>query len=117
MQQLLESEFNSEQFLISSENLSFKEVIDLIADCMGSHKPTIYADKRMTNMAWKAEKLRTFFTGKVPVITRDSARISHKRYFYSNQKIREKLSYNFNPVKDIIEFTVGKYLAENNESF
>ena len=92
MQQLMESEFNSEQFLISSENLSFKEVIDLIADCMGSHKPTIYADKRMTNMAWKAEKLRTFFTGKVPVITRDSARISHKRYFYSNQKIREKFS-------------------------
>ncbi len=117
MVQLMESEAADDQFLISSENLSFKEIIDLIAEFIGCRKPTVYAGQRITSLGWKVERIRALLTGKLPTITRDSARIAHKRYLYSSKKVREKLSYNFIPIKDTLEFTVDKYLTEKKSQF
>ncbi|MBN2612617.1 MAG: NAD-dependent epimerase/dehydratase family protein [Bacteroidales bacterium] len=115
MVMLMQSDISGEQFLVSSENLKFKEVLDIISEILGKKKPSIYASPFLTNLARIAGSLVSAFTGTTPAITKDSAKIAHKTFYYSSEKVKKTLDYNFIPVRESLRFTIEKYLAEFKE--
>ncbi len=112
MVRLMESDISGEQFLVSSENLTFKEILELISESLHRKKPAIHANRFMTGLGWRLNTLFSWITGKEPVITRDNMRISHKISLYSGQKIKDVLGYQYIPVRDSVRFLTEKYLAE-----
>jgi nucleoside-diphosphate-sugar epimerase len=116
MIRLMESGISGEQFLISSENFTFKEILDLISASLNRRNPDIRASRFLTGLGWRISELSAFFTGKQPVITRDNMNISHKYNLYSGQKVRDVLNYDYIPVKDSIQFLTEKYMMEMNHS-
>ncbi|MCH8332069.1 MAG: hypothetical protein IH946_11970, partial [Bacteroidetes bacterium] len=115
MIKLMESDINGERFLVSSENLGYKDVFDMIAHECKTRKPFIKVPKSIRFLAYFAERIKSSMTGEEPIITRESTRNADKKYFYDNSKIKNALHYDFIPVKNSIMEICAVFL-ENNGS-
>ena len=100
---LMEKNIFGERFIVNSENLSYKQIFNMIADSFQKPRPAIKVNGTLSELGWRAEALRSFITRKQPFITKETARNSQLKWFYSNEKIKKALSINFIPVKQSIE--------------
>ena len=99
---LMESEISGERFTLSADNLTYKDFFTEIAAGFGIKAPSSEAKPWMLGIAWRAAKLAAFFTGKAPALTKDAARSSFNLSYYSNQKIKNAIAFNFKPLKESI---------------
>jgi len=107
MIRLMESEIRNEKYILSSEDKSFLEIFEMIASSLGKDRRKIYIHPVLTEIFWRIESIRSVLTGSNPVITKSTAGSLHKKLYYSNSKVTERLGMEFIPVKD----TIG-HLAE-----
>ena len=56
-------------------------------------------------VAWRVEKIKSLFSGKAPMITKETIRLSQNKYTYLNQKSIDQLNYTYNPLEDSIKET------------
>jgi len=101
------------RYVLSANNLSYKEVFDAIASELMVEKPSIYATPFVSEIAWRIEALKTVITRQSPRITVHTARSAHKISAYSSKKIIDLFDYNFIPFNQTIKRIVGNYKAEN----
>jgi nucleoside-diphosphate-sugar epimerase len=107
---LMAGDFLGERYTVSAENLSFRQVLDMIAHALGKKKPVIHATPFLTAIGWRLDWFISSLTGKSRMITRDAAKSSRRKVFFSNRKIREALGIEFIPVKKSIEETAIIFL-------
>lgn len=107
MVRLMESEIHSERFLVTGENMTFRDLFSKIAQEMGKEKPKIKVEKELSEFGWRYEGVRTFFTKTEPRITKETARAAHRKYVYSNEKIRTEIGYEFTKMDDTIKNAVA----------
>ena len=110
---LMESGINNEKFLVTSENLSYKEVLGMIARGLGKRPPFIGVNQPMATLAWSFFKAKGLLTGKAPIITRETAATAMRKYTYSNRKIKEATGMEFRPVSETIS-DLCKIFREND---
>lgn len=115
MTRLMQSDITSERFVLVSENKSYKYVFQTIAEKLEAKKPSIHAKPWMGEIVWRMEVLRSNLFGGTPLVTKDTARTSHQMNFYSSEKIRKRLDFNFRPVEDSIKDIAGIYRNENSK--
>ena len=109
---LMEKEIFGQRFILNSENWSYHQVFDQIAECLGRKKPSILASHIITELAWRVESVRSIFTHDRTMITRETVRNSHDQWFYSNEKIKKELGMEFIPVKQSISDLCRIFLEE-----
>jgi hypothetical protein len=108
---LLESEISNERFIINGENWPFRKVFNTIAEGFGKKKPRIEATALMASFAWRAEKLKSFFTGKPSILSRETAKLAQTKTFFDNSKLLSALpGFSFTPLSEAITVTCEKYL-------
>ena len=112
---LMDSDISAEKFIVSAENRSWGEVMWMAADAMKVKRPYIKAGKSLSAMAWRLEGFRSLFSSKPSIITRDSVALAQNDFYYSNDKVRQTLSYDFRPLSDTIAETGEAYLRSMNE--
>ncbi len=100
---LMESEIKNERFILAAENLDYKNVFELIATALNKPAPSIRATALMSALAWRAAWFAGLFTGSNPFITRETAMTGQQRNIYSNKKVKEKLGWDFIPMKEAVE--------------
>jgi nucleoside-diphosphate-sugar epimerase len=83
---LMSSDISHERFILSAENRSFREVMDLIADQFGKPRPARYASESLSSVIWRLEAVRSFLLGTKPMITRDTSRSAHAKVGFDNSK-------------------------------
>ncbi len=111
MKTLMEKNIFRDQYIVVSENISFKELINNIAQNLDINGPNVKANKFLSSLAWRMETLRCHLTGKEPVITRESARIALDQQRYSNKKIRELLNLDFIPIQKSVQEVSRHFLS------
>jgi nucleoside-diphosphate-sugar epimerase len=107
---LMESNFQGERFIISSENLSYRQVLDMIARELGKWPARIHASPLLCSLAWSADWLASSLSGRKRTLTRDAARSAANASFFSNRKIRETLGVEFRPISESIKDTACMFL-------
>lgn len=107
---LMESGIQGEKFIVSSENLSFRDVIWQIADSLQVKRPSMEAGKWLLALAWRMELIKNKLTGARPILTRESAKISLESFLFSNEKISAIPGCRFRPVKETIADTARVFL-------
>lgn len=119
MHRLMHSDVKAEKFIVSAENVSFQDIIWQIADELQVKRPGIEAGNFLRSVAWRAEAIKTFFTQKPPLITKESAAVAAIDFYYNNSKICHALNFNFIPVKQTIAETAAIYLqsVKSGENF
>ncbi len=113
MQQLTESDIHGERFIVSAENHTYREVFTLIANSIGKEPPPYKANRLMGELAWRGSYALGKLTRTKPLITRETAITARNTYLYSNQKIKEKLNYQFLPLDQAIKDACRFYMEKN----
>ncbi|MBA6156912.1 SDR family oxidoreductase [Tenacibaculum sp. S7007] len=109
MMLLMKSDIKNERFILVSENKSFKEILFAIADRLGKKRPSIKTGKLLTSIVWRIDWFLTKTTRKEPLLTKNSARSSHNKSYYSSEKITQELNFNFTSINDSIEQISREY--------
>lgn len=103
-------EITAERYVLNSENISNKQLLEQIASLLGKKAPTIAAKPFMLQIAWRAAKLIALVKGGRPALTEESARASAEKLMYSNDKIAKELNYSFKPLHKTLREIADTYL-------
>ncbi len=109
---LMESDIKSQRFVVNADNVKYRDIFWQIADIYSKPRPKILVNRLMGGIAWRLLKILSLFTGKSPLVTKETVRTGQNEYRYSNDKVRAALDYDFIDIQKTIEDTalsVKKY--------
>jgi nucleoside-diphosphate-sugar epimerase len=109
MVQLMESEISKERFILNGEDCSYEFIFKSIAKHLGMEGPTKYASPKMTEFGWRLALVKSIFLFQKSGFTKETARASHNVKYFSNQKIKDALNFEFIPIEKSIKDTVKHY--------
>ena len=102
MVMLMESDISAERYILSADNLHYKDFFAEIAQGFNVEAPSREAKPWMLSLAWRAAKIASLFTNRAPALTKDAARSSLNLSYYSNQKLIDTLNFKFKPLNKSI---------------
>lgn len=108
---LMDQDISDERFILSVENIFYKDLFFMIANVFGKKKPSVALNLFLGSVIWRLVALFSFFSGKTPVITKETVNTISKKYFYNNEKIK-KNGFEFKPIKATIERCCRAYLKQ-----
>ena len=114
---LMESAITNDRFIVSSENLSYKSFFEIAANSLQVKSPHIQLSPFMAGVAWRLERIRSYFFFSSPKITKDTVGIAFKKLMYSSEKIKSNLHVELKPIESIINDLSAYYLKskKNNQ--
>jgi len=108
---LMESTVKGERFIVNGDNWPFRQLFDTIADGFHKKRPHREATPFLGEIAWRMEKLKAMFTGKKPLLTRESARVAQSKTHFDNGKLLRTLpGFSFTPLQTAIQQSCEHYL-------
>ncbi len=110
MVKLMEGNFQGERYTLSAENLSYRQVMEMIAGELGKKPPYIRVPSFLTSLAWRTDWLVSSLTGKPRFITREAAISARNKSLFSNRKVREALGMEFIPIRESVRETAAVFL-------
>ncbi len=105
------SDIENERFVLSAGTATYQELFKAIADGFGKRAPHIKVGSGLAGIIWRVEAVRSWLTGSRPLITRDTARSASHHYEFSNAKIRQALSFDFQTLDKTVQRVCKSFLA------
>lgn len=110
---LLNSSITEERYIVCNDNWPFRKLFDTMADHFGKKRPFKEATPFLSGLAWRLEKLKSMFTGRKPLLTRESAKVANSFTRFDNTKLQEALpGFIYTPLDETIQKACGKYAAK-----
>lgn len=108
---LMEGDICGQRYILNGDNWSFRHLFETMAAEFGKNPPSREATPFVAGVAWRMEKVKTLFTGKPSLLTRESARVASSSAFFDNSKILRQLpGFRFTPLEETIREACKKYL-------
>jgi nucleoside-diphosphate-sugar epimerase len=107
---LMQSDITAERFIINSENIAYKTLMDWAAEAMQRKKPFIKVTALLNFLGWRFEKVLSLITGRSPLITKETTASSVKKQYYLNDKIIAATGHRFIPIKESVAWTCKMFL-------
>jgi dihydroflavonol-4-reductase len=112
---LLESDIVGQRFILNGDNWTFRKLFDTIAAALGKKQPTREATPLLAAAAWRVERIKSLFTGRPSLLTRESSRVAQSKTFFENGKILRQLpGFSFTPLEQTIRDACRDYLAQQD---
>jgi dihydroflavonol-4-reductase len=111
--QLCLSEITKERFVITSENLSYKQISDYMTRALGTKKPRIEIKGLLYKIAYAivAAKEILGFSG---MLSKETVRASIAQNYFDNSKIKKALDFEFEGMEDVVREVVSTKKAQAN---
>lgn len=115
MIELMNSNISAERFIINAENISYKELFDMIAESFHKKPPHKKVTPLMAAAIWRLERIRSLFTGKTPFITKETARTALGKVYFDNSKLLKTIpSFQYTSLKKSVERICNELMQMNN---
>ena len=107
---------NNERFIISAENISYKEIFTEIAINFGKKPPHRKVTPLLASIVWRWEALKSKITGKDPMLTKETAKTAQAKVYFDNKKFLSYApNFEYTPIKESLkricnELTVQHHL-------
>jgi nucleoside-diphosphate-sugar epimerase len=101
--QLTISDIEGERFILNGGTVSYREFFEKVAKLFNKKPPVKKVSPVLTEIIWRVEAVRSFFTGKAPLITKETAKNSLMKFVYKNDKIRQKINFKFTDFDETIK--------------
>lgn len=109
--ELMENNIFGERFIIVAENNRYADLAQQIRTRLGLKEAKILSEFQL-NIGRLANTLFGWFIPKLRMITKSNIKAISSFNTISNQKIKEKLGYQFIPVKESIDFHLNNYIND-----
>lgn len=111
---LMESNISEHRFIINGDTWPFRQLQDTIATGFDKKPPFKKATPFLLGVAWRLEKIKSFFTGNKPVLTKESAKVAQSKTWFENDKVLKTLpGFAFTPLNTTIKKACEKYKASS----
>lgn len=103
---LMNSKISGQRFILSSENISYKEIFSLMAKSFGKKPPPNKVTPLMAEVIWRLEAIKGAITGKERLLTKETARTALATVHYDHSKILNALpAFQFTTIAEAIDYT------------
>lgn len=111
MTRLMDSDLKGERYILSSEDLTYAGIMEMIAAAMG--KPRKMKLISPTSLRWlaKVDGARALISG-MRKLTSIQARAAFRQSSYSTKKVTEAIGMEFTPLEKVVEEICADYLSE-----
>ncbi len=109
---LMDSSIENEQFILVSENLSFKSVLELVAESIHKKSPQNSLKPWMVFIGWVYQGFAHILWGADKQLSKNDYKSLFKHSYYSNDKAKEKIGFSFLPMNEVIKETGKIYRKE-----
>jgi nucleoside-diphosphate-sugar epimerase len=110
---LMQSNVSNERFIISAENRSYRQVFNWIADGFGKKRPHKKVTPLIAKIVWRLEAIKSKFSGKNPLITKETATTALAEVTYNNEKLRKFLpNFQYTHIESAIHTTCKQMLQD-----
>jgi dihydroflavonol-4-reductase len=100
---LMESNIINEKFIVSGHNLTYQTVFNLIANAFGKKLPNKKVTPTLAAIVWRLEKIKSWFTGKKPLITKETAATALTNVSYDSTKLLKAIpQFGYTPIENTI---------------
>ncbi len=106
MTALMESEISGERFILSAQTMCYKDIFSLIAKSFKKRIPYKKVTPLMAKVAWRLESIKSIFTGKEPLVTKETAATALATFEYDNSKLFQFIpDFKYLPIEQTINDT------------
>ena len=107
-----------ERYILGGENMTFKEILEMISVLCGHNPPKIQLPKKpLYPIGYIFEIFARLFNLKNPMLTVDMIRMAEKKMFFSSEKAKKELNYKHksakNALKDAIQWFIDNGYCRN----
>ena len=109
---LMENDKFGQRYCLNGTLISYKDLFTMMADNLKVKAPYIKVGKFLSEIAWRVFWLIGKIKGKKPLITKETARTSTRKYSYSSAKIINELNFRFTPIEQSVKEICDIYMNE-----
>ena len=107
-----------ERYILGGENLTLKEMLEMISILCGNNPPKIRLPRKpLYPIGYLFEIFARLFNIKNPMLTVDMIRMAEKKMFFSSEKAKKELNYKYksakNALKDAIQWFIDNGYCRN----
>jgi nucleoside-diphosphate-sugar epimerase len=111
---IMQSQVSGERFIISGENRSYREIFTMIAKGFGKKPPYKKVTPLMAEIVWRLEALKAKFSGKNPLLTKETARTAQAKVNFNNTRFLKKFpEFSYTPMEESISRICTEILKTN----
>ena len=85
---LMGSNFSAERFILCADNLTYRDVFTQMANNFGKKPPHRKVTPLLAAIVWRLEAVKAMFTGKDPLLTKETARTAAAKVRFDNKKLK-----------------------------
>lgn len=116
MMELMNSDIIAERFIISAENRTYADVFNLIAKAFGKKQPHREVTPVIARIVWRLERIRSLFTGKEPLITKETTATALAKVNFDNSKLKNFLpNFEYRKIEDTVTETCNALQQKINK--
>lgn len=104
----------AERFVLSAENISYRELITMFNSAVGKRPPTINIGTRMVSAASKMEGVISRLRARDQKMTDDIAEIILQKNCFDGSRITERFGFEYTPMEETVKRVVKEYLEKKN---
>lgn len=104
----------NQRFILNAGNMSYQDFFNKIADALQKPRPRTFASDMVLQMAWRAARLASFFSGKRPQITKEAVSGSNRINRYNGDKIRKTIDFQYKNLDETITDIAGLFQKDIN---
>jgi dihydroflavonol-4-reductase len=108
---LLDTDISGERYILNGDNWTFRRLLETIAAGFGKKPPTREATALLAGIAWRMERMKSLFSGRPAILTRESALVARSSTTFDSGKVLQQLSgFRFTPLEETITEACEAYL-------
>lgn len=101
---LMESNISSERFILCADSMPYREVFTQMANNFHKKPPHKKVTSLLASIVWRVEAVKAMFTGKDPLLTKETARTAAAKVRFDNTKLKKFFpDFQYTPVKDSLK--------------
>jgi len=95
---------SGERFIINGANVSYKSLFTAIASEFGKKPPHKEVTPFLAALIWRIEAIKTLFTRKKPLLTKETAIMAQSKVYFNNEKLlKAAKTFNYTPIEESIK--------------
>lgn len=100
---LMDSDVAQKRFVVSAVNWTYQALFTQLAQAMQKKPPHIAVKPWMAAVVWRMEKIKSRFTGKKPLVTKETARTAQLTVQYNNERLLKALpGFTYKPMEQSV---------------
>ena len=101
--QLMASSIEEERFILCSKNVKLKKLVQDISKQIDAQIPNKELKGVLKFLSWRVERLRSLFTNRLPLITKETVVNTSQEWTYDNSKSKSHLEFKYRSYEETVK--------------